>query len=220
MCGRYSLDVDPAAIAEHFELAEVPPLLPRWNVAPTQNVPTVILAPEGRRLVSLRWGLVPSWAEDPSIGNRMINARAETVAEKPAFRTVLRKQRCLVVASGFFEWKAEGKGKQPYHFRLRDARPFAFAGLFEHWERAGQVIDSCTVITTEANDLVRPVHGRMPAILPPERYGEWLAPGEQDPARLRALLLPFDAERMTAYPVSRLVNSPSVDDPRCIEPAA
>jgi len=219
MCGRYSSKSGADEIVREFELNETPRKIPpRFNIAPTQDVPVVILASEGRGLTFLRWGLVPSWAKDPSIGYKMINARSETVAEKAAYRSAFRNQRCLLVASGFFEWKSDGKVKQPFHFQLRDGRPFGYAGLFEHLQMGGKVIDSCTLITTEANDLVRPVHDRMPVILPRERYGEWLDPQEQDPGRLKALLLPFDAEQMIAYPVSRAVNFPAHDSPECVEP--
>ena len=153
MCGRYTLKTSPRTIAEHFELPEVPELLPRFNVAPTQDVPVVRLGDEGRSLSLLRWGLIPSWADDPAIGNRLINARAETVAEKPAFRTAFKKRRCLVVADGFYEWKREN-GKTPYYFRLKDSSPFAFAGLWERWDKGEEPVESCTLLTCEANGVV------------------------------------------------------------------
>jgi putative SOS response-associated peptidase YedK len=219
MCGRYSSKSKADELAREFELNETPRnITPRFNVAPTQSVPVVFIMANGRELGFLRWGLVPSWAKDPDVGNLMINARAESVAEKPAYRSAFKKQRCLVVASGFYEWRAEETGKQPYHFQLTSGGPFGFAGLFEHWQMGDQVIDSCTVITTEANELVRPVHERMPVIIPRENYAKWLDPAEEDPVRLKALLLPFDADQMTAWPVSRVVNSPTHDSPECVEP--
>ena len=157
-------------MAEVFGLDEEPVLAPRFNIAPTQDV-TVVRAPSGRRQAGqVQWGLVPSWARDESIGSKLINARAETVAEKPAFRAALRARRCLVLADGFFEWQPAGGRKQPWYFRARDGRPFAFAGLWERWQPAGgEAVESCAIITTEANDVVRPVHERMPVILPLER---------------------------------------------------
>lgn len=222
MCGRYTLTVSGDALAESFELPEIPELSPRYNIAPTQEVPAVRVEQEGgpRRLTPLRWGLIPFWADDPSIGNRMINARAETVTEKPSFRTSFKKRRCLVVADGFYEWKkAEGGAKQPYYIRLEDGEPFAFAGLWDRWQREGEEIHSFTILTTQPNDLVKPLHNRMPVILPREAYDLWLDPGVSDADRLLPLLAPYDPEAMEAYPVSRYVNSPANDSPRCIEAA-
>jgi len=219
MCGRYTLKASPEAIAEHFEVPEFPDLLPRYNIAPTQAVPVVKLTPDGRTVTMLKWGLVPPWATDPSVGSRMINARAETVAEKPAYRSAFKQRRCLLLADGFFEWKPEGKTKQPWHFRLNDGGPFAFAGLCEHWSKGGQTVSSCTLITGEPNHLVQPVHDRMPVILPPDRYDEWLDPENKDVEGLLRLLRPFDARKMTAYPVSKVVNRAGVDSPECVEPA-
>jgi putative SOS response-associated peptidase YedK len=173
-----------------------------------------------RELAWLRWGLVPSWAKDPSIGNRLINARAETVAEKPAFRTALRRRRCLVVADGFYEWQRSGRAKDPYFIRMRDDRPFAFAGLWESWEGPDHsVLETCTILTTEPNELVRPIHDRMPVILPPEVYACWLDTSIQDPGRLSQLLVAYASEPMEAYCVGSLVNSPAHDVPLCIERA-
>jgi putative SOS response-associated peptidase YedK len=169
MCGRYTLYTPtPEALADQFGLAAVPPLAPRFNIAPTQAVPAVRACTDrpSRELVLLRWGLVPSWADDVSIGNRLLNARAETVASKPSFRTAFRRRRCLLPADGFYEWKAAGKKKQPYHFHLQDGQVFAFAGLWEEWQRDGEAIFSCTILTTSANDLLVRYHDRMPVILP------------------------------------------------------
>jgi putative SOS response-associated peptidase YedK len=220
MCGRYTLKADREVLAEQFDLLEVPELVPRYNVAPSQGVPVVRLADgAGRRLDLLRWGLVPSWADDPAIGNRMINARAETVAEKPAYRSAFRRRRCLVVADDFYEWAtAAGKGgKVPHYFRLANGEPFAFAGLWEQGSKGDEPVESCALLTTEANDVVAPVHDRMPVILAPDDYARWLDPGA-GPAELQALLVPYGGA-MVAHAVGRLVNDPRHDDLRCIEPA-
>jgi putative SOS response-associated peptidase YedK len=166
----------------------------------------------------LRWGLVPSWADDPGIGARMINARSETAPEKPSFRSAFRRRRCLIPVDGFYEWKRENGSKQPYYFRIDGGRPFAFAGLWESWNKDGE-IRSCTILTTTANDLVEEIHERMPVILPRDRYDAWLDP-EAEGEELAALLVPYPGDDLEAYPVSRFVNSPGNDDPRCIEPAA
>lgn len=221
MCGRYSLSASGEKLAEQFQLAEIPELAPRYNIAPTQEVAVVRQCAEGRQLALLRWGLIPSWAKDPSIGARMINARAETVAEKPAFRSAFVRRRCLVPADGFYEWKRTAGGKQPFFFQMRDGRPLAFAGLWEQWKSPdGGQIESYTILTTDANELLRPVHDRMPVILPPDAYDLWLDPDVQKPNVLLALLHPYPEEAMTAYPVSMRVNSPANDDPQCIAPVA
>jgi len=170
-------------------------------------------------LVWLRWGLIPSWASDPAIGNRMINARAETAPDKPAFRAAFRRRRCLVAADGFYEWQRSGRGKQPYFFRTRDDRLFAFAGLWESWEGADHLaIESCTILTTEAGEPVLPIHDRMPVILAPGDYDRWLDPAVQRPDALRPLLRPYPPEAMMGSAVGPHVNNPIHDDPRCIEP--
>ncbi len=221
MCGRFTLTDPDADLAVQFSLSEVPDMPPRYNIAPTQPVAAVRLAAEdrAREMVLLRWGLIPFWAKDPTIGSRMINARSETVAQKPAFRAAFRRRRCLVVADGFYEWQKQNGTKQPFYIRLRDARPFALAGLWERWEgpEAG-VIESCTLLTTQPNDLVRAVHNRMPVILHPRDYDLWLDPEVQQAESLQPLLSAYPPEEMDAYPVSRRVNSPDNDDPRCIEP--
>jgi putative SOS response-associated peptidase YedK len=224
MCGRFTLRAPASVVAEQFGLLEVPAFAARFNVAPSQPVAVVRLAPERsaaqRELVWLRWGLIPSWAKDASIGNRMINARAETVGEKPAYRAALRRRRCLVVADGFYEWQRIDKRKQPYFIRMRDDRPFAFAGLWEAWEGAdSSAIESCTLLTTDANEVVEPIHDRMPVILPSHAYETWLDPS-RDVQQVLPLLKPYPNEPMVAYPVSTAVNSPTVDDPRCVEPRA
>ena len=171
-----------------------------------------------RQLVFLHWGLVPSWADDPAIGNRMINARAETAADKPSFRTALRRRRCLVLADGFYEWQTVGKRRQPMFIHMRDDRPFAFAGLWESWEGADHSsLDSCTILTTAANELVRPIHDRMPVIVGPEDYGRWLDPAVQTTEPILPLLRSYASESMEAYAVGTRVNSPARDDERCVE---
>ena len=221
MCGRFTLITPAETIAEQFQLPEVPALAPRYNIAPTQPVAAVRQRQGngGRELILLHWGLVPFWAKDPGIGSRMINARSETVAQKPAFRAAFRRRRCLVLADGFYEWQRLERGKQPFYIRLGDESLFALAGLWEHWEGPDETtIDSCTLLTTEANDLVRPVHNRMPVILHPNDYDLWLDPGVQEAELLQPLLSPYPSEGMLAYPISRWVNKPSNDGPQCIEP--
>jgi putative SOS response-associated peptidase YedK len=223
MCGRFTLRAPASVVAEQFALFELPPFTPRFNIAPSQPVPVVRLAAEQpqpqRELVWLRWGLIPSWAKDPAIGNRLINARAETAAEKPAFRAALRRRRCLVAADGFYEWQRFGKAKQPYFIHLRGDRPFAFAGLWESWEGPdSSPIESCTLLTTEANELLRPIHNRMPVILPADDYQPWLNPAVERPEQLAPLLRPYPAGEMAADPVSTFVNSPANEGPQCIAP--
>jgi putative SOS response-associated peptidase YedK len=219
MCGRFTQKAKPRELAERFEVPEVPLFEPRYNIAPTQAVPVVRATPEGRELALLRWGLIPSWADDPAVGSRMINARAETVAVKPAYRSAFRKRWCLIPASGFYEWASEpGRKKQPIYFRMKDEAPFAFAGLWEVWSKGPEPVESCTLITTTPNELVAPVHDRMPAIVEPQDYGWWLDPRADDPAALAALLGPYPAAEMVAYPVGRLVNDPRHDGPDCIAP--
>ncbi len=221
MCGRYTLKTPIDVVAEHFGISGYPSsLTPSYNVAPTQEVAAVVEEDEKREIGMLRWGLIPSWAKDPAIGNKMINARAETVSEKPSFRSAFKKRRCLIVADGFYEWQKTDGGKQPYHVRMRDGSPFAFAGLWETWARDGVEIRSCSIITTDANDLMGEIHHRMPVILPPEDYDLWLDPGFGEKEALVDLLRPHPSDAMEAYPVSRRVNRPANNDPRVVEPAA
>lgn len=224
MCGRFTMRATRKALADAFAIEQLPDeLRPRYNVAPTQSVPVVRLDPAtgARSLVMLRWGLVPSWATDLSIGNGLINARAETVAEKPAFRTAFKRRRCLVVADGFYEWQAVpgAKAKVPHLFTLKDGSPFGFAGIWERWEKGPEPVETVALITTEANGVVAPVHDRMPVILMPEHYSRWLDPDEQRPAALAPLLAPMPDAWMDAHPVGKLVSNPKNDGPECVEPA-
>ncbi len=220
MCGRFTLsDPDAEQLSARFGVVAVPDLRPRYNIAPTQPIAVVRLGGSAREMVMLRWGLIPSWAKDPTIGDRLINARAETVAEKPSFRSAFLRRRCLIVADGFYEWQKRRSGKQPYYVRLREGQLFAFAGLWERWTGPqGQEIESCVLLTTSPNDLLRPIHDRMPVILHPDDYALWLDPAVDDRTRLQALLQPYPSDEMEAYPVGRRVNDPHNDDPRCIEP--
>jgi len=219
MCGRFTLTVSGRVLAELFGVEEAPELDPRYNIAPSQPVLAARVGSSGEReVVPLRWGLIPSWAEDPSIGNRMINARAEGVASKPSFRSAVRRRRCLIAADGFFEWCKVAGGKQPYLIRFADGRPFAFAGLWERWEKGPDPVESCTIITTRPNALVAELHDRMPVILASSHFAEWLTPGPVATDRLEALLAPFPADDMASFPVSRRVNSPANDDSGVITP--
>ena len=219
MCGRYTLSTPAGRLAEEFQLDSTVEITPSYNVAPTQQVAAVLEDEGGRRLEMLRWGLVPSWAEDPEIGARMINARSETAPEKPSFRSAFRRRRCLIAADGFYEWKRENGGKQPYYFRMQDGRPFAFAGLWESWEKGDGILRTCTILTTRANSVLEDIHDRMPVILPHDAYNAWLDP-DADREELGELMIPYPGDDLETYPVSRFVNSPRNNDERCIEPAA
>ena len=220
MCGRFSLSTPPEQIARQFRLTTTPSVTPHYNIAPTQNVSAIRTTDAGRQLAALRWGLIPAWADDAKIGNRMINARSETAATSPAFRRAFRERRCLIVADGFFEWqKVDAKTKQPFFIRLEDDAPFGFAGLWEAWRGPdGAVVESCTILTTTPNELVSAVHDRMPVLLPPTAYDTWLDPQQNDVATLQALLAPYPAEEMMAYPVTTLVNSPRNDGAELVAP--
>ncbi len=222
MCGRFSLG-GTVRVRQLFELPNWPETPPRYNIAPGQDVPAVIRNREtaARESRPFRWGLVPFWAKDPTIGNRLINARAETVAAKPAFRRPLRERRCLILADGFYEWEQRGRRKQPWYIRMRDGRPFAFAGLWDRWQPAsGEPIETCAIVTTEPNEVVGRVHGRMPVILSPAAYELWLDATCQDVKGVQAVLRPFPAEEMVAFPVGTQVNSPTHDSPDLIVPLA
>jgi putative SOS response-associated peptidase YedK len=218
MCGRYSITTNPEAMRRLFQfLNATPNVRPRYNAAPTDELPVVRLDKEGNReLAMLRWGLIPSWAEDPKIGYSTINARAETVATKPAFREAFRKRRCLVPADGFYEWENTRDGKQPYRITLKDGEPFAMAGLWEWWRRGEQRIESFTIIVTTANELSRRIHDRMPVILHPHTWDAWLT--AKDAETPTVLLQPYPASQMTIYPVSKRVGNVKNDDPELILP--
>jgi putative SOS response-associated peptidase YedK len=229
MCGRYSITTPIEAIQRIFDVPERLNLPPRYNVAPTQEVPVVRLGPDGlRHLGQVRWGLVPFWAEDASIGARLINARAESAATKPAFRAAFHKRRCLVVADGFYEWRKpaeKGGRKQPFRIARTDGAPFAFAGLWERWRpkeeagEGGEALETCTILTTDANETLRPIHDRMPVILDSADYDTWLDP-EAPEAALQACLGPYPDKALTAYPISTRVNKVAHDDPEVIVPLA
>jgi putative SOS response-associated peptidase YedK len=220
MCGRFTLTSRAEIIAETFGVP-VPPTLPeRFNISPSQQVLAIREQPGSRRreLVALHWGLVPFWADDRKIGHRMANARSETVATKPAFRASFRSRRCLVVADGFYEWQARDGRKQPYYIRLETGRPFGIAGLWDRWDKQGEPLQTCTILTCDANESMLVIHDRMPVVIPPESFDTWLNPAEHDAGTLTRLLRPFHPDEMTAYPVSTLVNNVRNDSARCIEP--
>jgi putative SOS response-associated peptidase YedK len=221
MCGRFTLLAPGEAVADYFDLADTPILAPRYNIAPTQPVAAVRVNRDSgvRELTHFHWGLIPRWAKDPTIGSRMINARSETAAEKPSFRTAFKYRRCLVPSDGFYEWQKVNGSKQPVRIQMADGSLFAIAGLWEHWQSPdGSEIESCTLLTTEPNDLLQPVHNRMPVILAQEDFDLWLDPGAQHPGEVQPLLRPYPADQMSFYPVSTHVNNPRNEDPQCIEP--
>jgi putative SOS response-associated peptidase YedK len=220
MCGRFTV-TSPAELLAEFDLDELPPeVIPRYNVAPTQPVP-VIANRGGRALELFRWGLIPSWAESRSIGNRMINARAESLSKKPAFRDALRQRRCLVLADGFYEWKRAGKQRVPFYVRRNPQRPFGFAGLWERWKSPeGLWVLSCAIITGAANALLAPIHDRMPVVIPREDYDRWLHPEPLEFEALEDLLGPPPESGWVLYAVSALANSPANDSPECVQPGA
>jgi len=223
MCGRFTLTVNPAEIQETFSRYTFPQnFAPRFNIAPSQ--PVLAIPNDDRNTADFFvWGLIPMWAKDPGIGNRLINARGETLEEKPAFRGSLKYKRCLILADGFYEWKgADGKKvKTPFFIHMKDRKPFAFAGLWDSWTSPdGSLINSCTIITTEPNELTGIIHNRMPVILHTRDYARWLDPSPQTPDQLKPLIKPFPADLMDAYPVSTLVNTPANDRPELVVPAS
>ncbi|MCW5829971.1 MAG: SOS response-associated peptidase [Deltaproteobacteria bacterium] len=224
MCGRFTSNADDLTWEEYsdllgFDLSHK--VAPRYNIAPSQPVEIVRVSPSSGKteLVPVKWGLVPSWAKDPAIGNRMINARAETAHEKPSFRSAFKHRRCLIPATGFYEWQARGKGpKQPYHITMKAGGLFSMAGLWEHWQAPdGSELETCTILTTEPNDLMAPIHNRMPVILPPSEARKWIDP-KTKADDLKPILVPLSADMMQALPVSRIVNDPKNDKPECVEP--
>ena len=219
MCGRYSLEADLEDLQRRFEFLQSDlTYSPRYNIAPTQPVLAVTNG-DGRRAAYFRWGLIPSWSKSAATGNRLINARAETVAERNSFRTALARRRCLVLADGFYEWRRVGKAGRPMRIVLRSGESFAFAGLWDAWhDPNGEIVRSCTIITTAANDLVRPIHDRMPVILSREMESFWLDHDVEDPQLLQQVLVPYSSGLMDAYEVSSLVNRPGNDGPEVIVP--
>jgi putative SOS response-associated peptidase YedK len=221
MCGRFAQTIPVRDIVREYGIDDVLASAgPGYNISPGQRVLAVIAADSGVSLVDFTWGLVPFWARDPSPGRRLINARAETVDQKPAFRHAFRTRRCLVVASGFFEWKRRGRAREPYFFRPARGQTLALAGLFDRWVApdAGE-LHTCVILTVEANELVRDIHDRMPLIIPPEARMRWIDPSSP-PEILRGLMMPCDPASLEAYPVSTVVNSPASDGPQCIAPLA
>lgn len=221
MCGRFTLTVDPSDLQEAFANYSFPPkFAPRFNIAPSQ--PILAIPNDGKNAADFFvWGLIPSWAKDPSIGNKLINARGETLAEKPSFRGDFKYKRCLILTDGFYEWKSQPrtKTKIPHFIFLKSRQPFAFAGLWDEWHSPdGGVIRSATIITVEPNELLATLHNRMPVILPPSAYAQWLDPAPQTPDSLQPLLKPFPAREMAAHPVSPLVNSPANDRAELVVP--
>ena len=219
MCGRFTLYFPVELLAEIFDLPDLPGLISRYNIAPTQAAAVVRSSGNARRLDLLRWGLVPSWAKDISAGSRMINARSESLPDKPAFRNAVRFRRCIVPASGFYEWKPEGPRKIPYYISLSDGAPMGFAGIWEVWKTPeGSFLETFAILTTSANPLIAPIHDRMPVILHPDTYGLWLDRDVINPEQLQLLYPPYPTDHLTLHPVSTLVNSPRNDHPACIEP--
>jgi putative SOS response-associated peptidase YedK len=219
MCGRFTLRTSPSDLQAELGFVLEQRLAPRFNIAPTQRVAVVTNAGQNR-VELFRWGLIPSWAKDASIGSKMINARAETAAEKPSFRVALRKRRCVILADGFYEWRVDGKRKVPMYIRMESRRPFALAGLWETWrDPSGEVVPTCTILTTSPNPFMAAYHDRMPVILPRDRLAQWLSPEPKEASDLAPLLCAWTGEDLEAHPVSTLVNSPANDRPECVEPA-
>src|SRR5262245_35683175 len=219
MCGRFARIVSDRTLRERYRLEKMAQLRDGYNIAPQQSIGAVRTTEGVRELVLLKWGLIPSWSKDAKIAYKLTNARAETVAEKPSFRSAFKQRRCIIPASGFFEWKREAKQKQPFYIHPRDEELFSFAGLWESWhDPEGEIIESCAVITTEANELMRTIHDRMPVMLDTEAELVWLDP-HAPVEHLRSSLVPFASERMEAYPVDPYVNNAKNQGARCIERA-
>ena len=217
MCGRFALTIELSELQAAFPWIDIGSVYkPRYNIAPSQEVLAFPNIPNGKA-GWFRWGLIPSWAKDKKIGYKMINARSETVGEKPSFRNAFKKRRCLIPADNFYEWKKEGDGKIPYCIRMKDARPFAFAGLWEQWTAGQETIFSCSIITTEANEVLQPIHHRMPVILSTADYETWLDPKHQDDKHLSQLLTPYATDEMTAFPISKQINNPRNEGPDCLK---
>ncbi|WP_224981967.1 SOS response-associated peptidase [Geomonas agri] len=221
VCGRFAVDVPAKVLSESLGLAEVPNLAPRYNVAPTQEVAVVREGADGdNRLDLLYWGLIPAWAKERSIGYKMINARSETLQEKPSFRQAFKYRRCVIPASGFYGWRHEGKAKIPHYIRIREGLPMLFAGLWETWKSPeGEQVESFTILTTGANRLLESIHERMPVILHPDECGRWLDRHLTDPTPLSVFFQPYPADLLEMWQVSPLVNTPKYDSCELIAPA-
>ena len=219
MCGRFTLYKPAEKIAREFQLAEVPKIEARYNIAPTQNILAIRHSPDGNEAVMLRWGLIPSWAKDAAIGAKLINARSETVTEKPSFREPFKRRPCIIPADGFYEWQRTGTKKKPFYFKLKDDGLFGFAGLWDKWRSPdGERLETCSILTTDANEVLSAVHSRMPVVLSPDSYDLWL---DEDLRKLdlrRELLRPYPAPEMTAYPVSTAINSPQHQGEELVQP--
>ncbi|MFD5853903.1 SOS response-associated peptidase [Cytobacillus pseudoceanisediminis] len=219
MCGRFSLTEDISILQQYFDFEISEEITPRYNIAPSQRVLTVLSDGQERRAGTMKWGLVPFWAKDEKIGYKMINARAEGIDEKPSFKHAFKRRRCLILTNGFYEWKKQEDGnKQPYRFVMKDNKPFAFAGLWETWKKGEKPLHSCTIITTTPNKITEDVHDRMPVILHQDSYDLWLNPKNNDTEHLKSLLVPYPAEEMDLYPVSTMVNSPKNDIAEILAP--
>jgi putative SOS response-associated peptidase YedK len=214
MCGRFTLKSPGRITFDRVDHSNLPPLFPRYNIAPTQNVLVVVQHDGGREAAFLQWGLIPSWSKE---GKGFINARSETIEDKPSFSESFQRRRCLIPADGFYEWQRSGKIAQPYYFQMQDESPFAFAGIWDEWQAEGKAIASCAIITTAANELLARIHDRMPVILPSESQDKWLD-DESEPGTLRNLLAPFPASEMASHAVSYDVNHPKIDDEYLTKP--
>jgi putative SOS response-associated peptidase YedK len=222
MCGRFTLHASPEELLEYFNILSMDDLelSYRYNIAPGQDILSIVQGKEGNRAGLLKWGLVPSWAKDSKIGYNMINARAESIHEKPSFKRLIKRRRCIIAADGFYEWKKEGNQKQPYYIRMKNQRLFGFAGLWDRWEHEGKVLTTCTIITTTPNELMESIHDRMPVILTKEAQSIWLNRAVEEEATLQPLLTPYDSKEMEAVPVSTRVNYAKIDSADLIQPIA
>lgn len=220
MCGRFDLHIPRELLEKIFGTPLLHNIQPHYNIVPSQQVTVIRTSPDGIRSIdSMRWGLIPSWAKDPSIGSRMVNARSETVDVKPAFRNPLKHRRCIIPANGFYEWEEVNGKKKPLYVKMKDDTPMLLAGLWDHWKTPeGNIIESCTILTTPSNELIKPLHDRMPLVLEVASSDLWLDPKVTDPERLKPLFLPYPSDKMDMYPVSEIVNSPKNDTPECIVP--
>jgi putative SOS response-associated peptidase YedK len=221
MCGRFTLHTPESQIREVFNLKHTEPLglSPRYNISPSQDIPIILDTENNQEIVMARWGLIPTWSKESKSKYSTINARIESVAEKPTYRTPFKQRRCLIPADGFYEWKVVNGNKIPHHIRMRDSSVFAFAGLWDHWEGEGETLDSCTIIVMPANEVMKPLHERMPAIIAPTHYDLWLDSRITDKQEIMQYLNSAPSSQLTAYPVSSWVNSPKNNDERCIQPA-